>query len=57
MDYQILAAQASAYERMHDYAEAGRLWNEAVNVANEKVKRFAQNRADFCATAITREWA
>ncbi|WP_413730850.1 ANR family transcriptional regulator [Sodalis sp. RH22] len=57
MDYQILAAQASAYERAHDYVEAGRLWNEAVKAANEKQKEYAQNRAALCDRAITREWA
>ncbi len=56
MTFAELSAQAAALERDHNYAEAGKLWQQAAESANEKQINFAQNRADFCATVIRREW-
>ena len=56
MDYQQLASQAAALETAHDYEAANKLWQQALDIGNEKQKLYASRRAAFCEIAITREW-
>ncbi len=52
-----LSARAAALENAHEYAEANKLWTDAAKIGNAAQNEYAQNRADYCASAILREWA
>lgn len=56
MTFAELSAHAAALERDHNYAEAGKLWQQAAESANRNQAKWPQARADFCAMAIVEKW-